>query len=35
MPLTIVPRVPYVPIEPWQWFQENGIEGTMIFTEQM
>lgn len=24
--LTIVPRVPYVPIEPWEWFKENGIE---------
>ena len=22
----IVPRVPYVPIEPWDWFAENGIE---------
>lgn len=24
--ITIVPRVPYVPIEPWDWFKENGIE---------
>ncbi len=24
--ITIVPRVPYVPIEPWEWFKENGIE---------
>lgn len=24
--LSIVPRVPYVPIEPWEWFKENGIE---------
>ena len=22
----IVPRIPYVPIEPWDWFKENGIE---------
>ena len=27
--LTIVPRVPYVPIEPWEWFKENGIEDKM------
>ena len=24
--ITIVPRIPYVPIEPWDWFRENGIE---------
>ena len=24
--ITIVPRIPYVPIEPWDWFKENGIE---------
>ena len=24
--ITITPRVPYVPIEPWDWFKENGIE---------
>ncbi len=24
--LKITPRVPYEPIEPWEWFQENGIE---------
>ncbi len=24
--ITIVPRVPYVPIEPWDWFKENGLE---------
>ena len=24
--LTFVPRVPYVLIEPWEWFKENGIE---------
>ena len=24
--LTITPRIPYVPIEPWEWFAENGIE---------
>ena len=24
--LNITPRVPYVPIEPWEWFKENGIE---------
>lgn len=27
--LTLVPRIPYVPIEPWEWFQENGIEDKM------
>lgn len=27
--ITIVPRVPYVPIEPWEWFKENGIEDKM------
>ena len=25
----IVPRIPYVPIEPWDWFKENGIEDKM------
>jgi hypothetical protein len=25
-PLNIVARIPYVPIEPWEWFQENGLE---------
>ena len=24
--ISITPRIPYVPIEPWEWFQENGIE---------
>ena len=24
--ITIVPRIPYVPIEPWDWFKEMGIE---------
>ena len=24
--ITITPRIPYVPIEPWDWFKENGIE---------
>ena len=24
--LTLVPRIPYVPIEPWDWFKENGLE---------
>ncbi len=24
--ITITPRVPYVPIEPWDWFKEMGIE---------
>ena len=27
--ITITPRVPYVPIEPWDWFKENGIEDKM------
>jgi hypothetical protein len=27
--ITIVPRVPYIPIEPWEWFQENGVEDKM------
>ena len=22
----IVPRIPYVPIEPWDWFKENGLK---------
>lgn len=22
----IVPRIPYVPIDPWEWFKENGVE---------
>ena len=25
----IVPRIPYVPIEPWDWFKENGLEDKM------
>ena len=25
----IVPRIPYVPIEPWEWFKENGLEDKM------
>ena len=24
--ISIVPRVPYIPIEPWDWFKENGLE---------
>ena len=27
--ISIVPRVPYVPIEPWDWFKEMGIEDKM------
>ena len=25
----IVPRIPYVPIEPWEWFKENGLEDSV------
>ena len=27
--ITITPRIPYVPIEPWEWFQEMGLEDKM------